>query len=83
MGKHKEREANIAREVEHIYESWVWHLKDKLDGADRIIRLMMNDMALVGASHEKAVAFLQPKFLELIREISEEQTIKKGRKKSE
>lgn len=73
MGKQNKtiiREKNVEREINHVWESWDYHLKEKLEGADRIIRQMVKEMSYVGSNERKSIEFIRPKFLELIKEIA-------------
>lgn len=67
----EQRDENTRREMEHIWDSWEWILKDKLEGADRIIKQMVIDMSLVGSNTGKSIDFIKPKFYELIKELGE------------
>ncbi len=60
------------REMNAIYDSLDWNLYDHLRQADSIIRTMFTEMSLIGAGADKAVPFLQNKFIEIMQRIAEE-----------
>lgn len=64
-----EREANVAREMNNVWESWDYHLQEKLEGADRIIRQMIKELALIGSNEQKSIEFIKPRFYQMVKEL--------------
>lgn len=59
-------------EMQNIFDMWDYHLFQKLEDVDRIVRLMFSEMARIGIPKTVYVPYLQEKLADMIQQISEQ-----------
>ena len=64
------------REMKKIWESWEFHIREKLVSLDNIARQMMNEMAIFGVPKDMVDDFVPRQFERLCREVIREQSEK-------
>lgn len=63
------KDENVAREIQHIWDSWDYHLSEKFEGADRIIRQMFKEMSYAGSNFQNSVEFVRPRLQKMLEKI--------------
>jgi hypothetical protein len=74
----EEREKNIEREADHVIDSWLWLLEERIEATDRLVKYIFNDLALIGMNRERAIMKLSPIVMDMIHFHSNKPT-EKGR----
>ncbi|KIL35137.1 hypothetical protein SD71_16020 [Cohnella kolymensis] len=69
-------------EMEDIYQSYEWLIRDKLEQLDHLARKMCADMGTAGFSHANYTFFIQQKVKELVAEIIREGDLANGSDKN-
>lgn len=57
--------------MEQVWESWDWHLRDKLEDANNIVRLIYREATQNGTSKAEYKRFMQAKLAQIFTELGD------------
>lgn len=74
------RRKTVENEMQNIFDSWDYHLFEKLEAADRIVQRIFTDMNLAGVPKQMQIEFMREKTQDMIDQIAEnrERGIRRG-----
>lgn len=65
--------------MDEIFEMWEYHMFQKVDALDHMIRHIMTEMNVNGIPTEVAINYLQAKFADMVEQCAERTTMGRGK----
>lgn len=66
------------REMEKVFDSFEWLLRDRLEQLDWTIRCMFTEISTFGVKFAESKPYVQERFYDLVREVSSKGDIEYG-----